>query len=196
MYFARAVGRQNDQRRLAGTHGAELGNGDLEFRKQLEQVPFEFLIGPIDFVNQEDGRARTGRIDRLEERALDEKSVAVQLTAGADAVDGVRRFENAQLDELASVVPFVNRVADVEAFVTLEAYQIGFEGPSNGARERCLADAGFTLEKKRASELQREKQRNGQASIRDVLLGRELRLEIGNGSGKNGLTPSGRSAGL
>ena len=83
MHLARAVGREDDQRRLGGPHGAELGNRDLEFREQLEQEPFELLVGAIDFVDQQDGRTRAQRIDRLQQRPLDEKRLAVELAPRA-----------------------------------------------------------------------------------------------------------------
>ena len=60
-------------------HGAELGNRDLEFREQLEQESLELLVGAIDLVDQQDGRTRAQRVDRLEQRPLDEKGLAVQL---------------------------------------------------------------------------------------------------------------------
>jgi hypothetical protein len=37
-------------------------------------------------------------------------------------------------------------VTDVEAFVALQANQVGVERSGNGGRKRRLADAGFTLE--------------------------------------------------
>ena len=58
MHLARAIGCEDDQRRLGGPHGPELGNGDLEFREQLEEESFELLVGAIDFVDEQDGRTR------------------------------------------------------------------------------------------------------------------------------------------
>ena len=37
VHLARAVRRQDDERRLVGAHRAELGNRDLELGEQLEQ---------------------------------------------------------------------------------------------------------------------------------------------------------------
>jgi hypothetical protein len=62
MNLARAIGCEDDQWRLKGPHGPELGNGDLEFREQLEEEPFELLVGAIDLVDEQDGRARAGSI--------------------------------------------------------------------------------------------------------------------------------------
>ena len=63
VHFARAVGREDDERRLGRLHRAELGNRDLKLGQQLEQKPFELLVGAIDLVDQQNGRARARRID-------------------------------------------------------------------------------------------------------------------------------------
>jgi hypothetical protein len=68
VHLARAVRREDHQWRLLRAHGAELGNRDLEFGEQLQQVAFELFVGAIDLVDQQDGRTRPGRIDRLEQR--------------------------------------------------------------------------------------------------------------------------------
>jgi hypothetical protein len=70
VHVARAVGGQDDQRRRCCAHGAQLGNRHLELREQLEQVALELLVGTIDLVDQQDGRARPGRVDGLQQRPL------------------------------------------------------------------------------------------------------------------------------
>ena len=86
VHLARAIGREDDQRRLGCPHRAELGNRDLEFREQLEEESFELLVGAIDLVDQQDGRTRAQRVDRLKQRPLDEKGLAVELAARALAI--------------------------------------------------------------------------------------------------------------
>ena len=83
VHLARPVGGEDDERRFGRAHGAELGNGDLELREQFEQVAFELLVGAIDLVDQQDGRPRPRRVDRLQQRPLDQERVAVQLAPGA-----------------------------------------------------------------------------------------------------------------
>ena len=95
-----------------GANGAELGNRDLELREQLEQVPFELFVGAIDLVDQQHRRPRARRVDRLQQRTLDQECLAVQL-----APRGVRdprspvasRMRSSS--ELPRVVPLVDRVA-------------------------------------------------------------------------------------
>ena len=66
---------------------------------------------------------------------------------GAVGVEVFRRLENAELEQLPCVIPLVERVADLEPFVALKAYQIGVEHGRGCRSERRLADAGFAFEK-------------------------------------------------
>ena len=123
---------------LVGADGAELGNRDLKLGQQLEQEALELLVGAIDLVDQQHRRARALRIDRLQQRTLDQEGFAVEFAvvraARSTVAGGV---ENAQLQQLPRVVPFVERVADVEAFVALQANQIG----ARARPRRALASA-------------------------------------------------------
>ena len=87
-------------------------------------------------------------------------------------------IEDTQLEQLAGVVPLVDGVADVEAFVALQANQFGVERGGNRCGQRGLADAGFPLEKQRASETQGQKQRDSQTLVGDVALLAEARPQI------------------
>ncbi len=137
---------------VGGPDRAELGNRDLELGQQLEEVALELLVGAIDLVDQQDRRARARRIDRLQQRPLDQERVAVELAPGAGAIQLTRGLEDAQLDELARVVPLVDGVRDVESFVALQPDQVGLERRRDGAGERRLADAGLAFEKQRPAQ--------------------------------------------
>ena len=178
MHLARPIRREDDERRLARAHGAELGDRDLKFREQFEQISFELLVGAIDLVDEEHGRTRSRRVDRLQQRPLDQKRFAVQLATGARAVDRAGGLEDAQLEELPRVVPLVHGVRDVETLIALESDEIGTERRGNGAGERGLADAGFALEEQRTPETESQEQRDREPSIGDVMLCGERPLEI------------------
>ena len=150
VHFTRAIRRKDDERRRARAHGAELGNRDLEFGEHLEQKSLEFLVGPIDFVNQQHGRPRAQRVDGLKQRALDQKGIAVELAPRARSIERVRRVENAQLEQLAGVVPLVHGVAHVEAFIALESNQIGVERGGDRRSQRGFAHAGLAFEEQGA----------------------------------------------
>ena len=54
--FARGVGGQHDAWDRHRLDRAEFGNRDLEVRQELEQERLEFLVGAVDFVDQQDWR--------------------------------------------------------------------------------------------------------------------------------------------
>ena len=163
VHLTRAIGREDDQRRLGCPQRAELGNRDLEFGEQLEEESFELLVGAIDLVDQEDGRTRAQRVDRLKQRPFDEKGLAVELPTRALPTERAGRVEDAQLEQLARVVPLVQRVTDVEAFIALKTNQIGAQRGGGRRGQRRLADAGLALEEQRPFQSEREKQRHGKA---------------------------------
>jgi hypothetical protein len=76
-------------------------------------------------------------------------------------------------------------VPDVKPFVALEADQIGVEDGGGGASERRLADARLAFQEQRPLEAERQKQRNREPAVGDVMPCGELLLEIGDRSGKN-----------
>jgi len=88
----------------------------------------------------------------------------------ARAIERVRRVEDPELEQLARIIPLVDRLPDVEAFIALKTDQIGLERRGSRRCECRLADTGLTLEKKRAIETERQKQRDGKAPIGDVMV--------------------------
>ena len=86
-------------------------------------------------------------------------------------------FETPDLEQLPRVVPFVHRVADVEPFVALKSNQLRAEHVREHFGDFGLADTGFALEKQRPAKLQRQEQRHGQVSVRDVSVPGEGVLE-------------------
>src|SRR5262245_1969785 len=107
MNLARAIRRDDDDRRLDRSHGAQLWNCDLEVRQQLEEESLELIVGAIEFVDEQDGHVARLVLQRLQERALDEKRLGEQPVGGACAVELVARFEQADLEELTRIVPLV-----------------------------------------------------------------------------------------
>ena len=166
---------------MSGANGTKLGNRDLEFRQQFEQVAFELLVGAVDLVDQEHGRLRAHRIDGLQQRPLDQERIAIELLSRRGPVDAAGGFEDLQLENLARVVPLVDGMSDVETLVALQSDQVGVEGRRHRRGERRLADAGLALEKERALQLEREEQRHGERAIGDVVLLGKAILQIGGG---------------
>ena len=55
--LAASVGREDHVRHVFGADRAELGDRHLEVGQDLEQERLEAVVGPIDLVDQQDGRA-------------------------------------------------------------------------------------------------------------------------------------------
>ena len=148
--FARGVGGQHDARDRKRRDRAEFGDRDLEVRQKLEQERLEFLVGAVDFVDQQHRRCLSP--DGAEQRPLE------QIVLGKDLrfdLGGAGASALARLDrqQLALIVPFVERRARVEPLVALHADE--FAAVQRGERlgDFGLADARFALDQKRALEV-------------------------------------------
>ena len=126
------------------------------------------------------------RINRLQQRPLDQKGVAVELLPRLGAIDAAGGVEDAQFEDLPRVVPFVDRVADIQAFVALQANQVGIECGGRGRGERRLANPGFALEEQRPLQLERQEQRHRERAVGDVVLFGEAPLKVVDGPGCHG----------
>ena len=72
--LARAVGGDDDDRRLLGLDGAELRDGDLKVGQHLEQERLERFIGAVELVDQQHRRAGSVGLQRLQQRPLDQEA--------------------------------------------------------------------------------------------------------------------------
>ena len=137
--LARPVGGEDHRRLAAGADRAELGDRDLEVGEHLEQECLELLVGAVDLVDQQhDGLVG---VDRLEQRPADQELGPEQLVLRDGAL-----LRGADVQQLARVVPLVDRVRDVEPFVALQPDQPGAGGRGQRFRGLGLADAGLALE--------------------------------------------------
>jgi hypothetical protein len=114
--LARGVRGQDNIGHRLRRNGAELRNRDLEIGQKLEQEGFEFLVRPVYFVDQQDGRLVLG--DGLEqgpfEQELPREDMAL-LLLGADLL----AFPDFDRQDLPLVVPLVKRRAGIQALVAL-----------------------------------------------------------------------------
>ncbi len=112
---------------------------------------------------------------RAQQRAPDEKRLAEQLIGGPGAIELVAGLEQANFEQLPRVVPFVERVRDVEAFVALQPDELGAQSRRQRLGDLGLADARFAFEKQRPAKLQREVDRHHERAVGDVLLSASTR---------------------
>ena len=112
-------------------------------------------------------------LERGEQRAPDEEPLVVELALeGGDASVGglTGRLGGAEVQELAGVVPFVERLGGVDAVVALEPHERPARPGRHGAGHLGLADPGVALEQQRPAEAEREEDRRGQALVGEVAL--------------------------
>ena len=162
VHVARAVRREDDDRRRAGAEHAELGHRDLEVGQHLEQVGLELVVGTVDLVDQQHRRRTLAVLDRPQQRALDEESLLVEVgleRVGAAAGRLAGRLGGAQVEQLAGVVPVVDGLGGVDALVALEPDQLAAGPGREHLGDLGLADAGLAFEQQWPLELEREEDR-------------------------------------
>jgi hypothetical protein len=81
---------------------------------------------------------------------------------------GPARLREPDPQQLAGVVPLVERLGAVHALVALQPDQRRAEARGEGARRLSLADAGLALEQQRLREPQRQEERRGEALVGQV----------------------------
>ncbi len=182
--FAGAVGGQHHRRRRLGADGPELGHGHLEVRQHLEQEGLELVVSPVDLIDQQDGAGAGphGPQQRpLDEEAGTEQRVDLRFTGAAVA-------EALQVQQLAGVVPLIQRLARVDALIALQAHQLSTAGGGQRLGELGLADAGLALQEQRPPEHRGKVHGGGQPPVGQVVLGREAGLQRGDrmGAGRLG----------
>ena len=166
--LAGAVRRDDDDRRMLRLDRAELRDGDLEVGQHLQKKGLEGLVRAVELVDQENRRSGGVGLKGLQERPLHQiafreqialERVAVHCSAGLGKPDG---------HHLPGIVPLVDGRGDIEAFVALQADEAASERSREHFRDLRLADAGFSFEKERASELQREKEHRRERAVGDI----------------------------
>jgi hypothetical protein len=136
---------------------AELGDRHLEFRQDFEQESLEFLVGAVDLVDQQHGRLRPP--DRGEQRPFEQVFLGEHLILQCRGIMAASRLDR---QELALVVPFIERMLGIDALVALQADEVAAENFGHGLRRLGLADARHALDQKRLAEPDREEHRRGQ----------------------------------
>ena len=177
--LARPVRGHDDERPPLRRDRAELGDRNLEVRQELEQERLELVVGAIDLVDQEhDGLAR---LERVEERPSQQEALGVEgLRLGGSTLLGRVRSDGtscAQVQQLARVVPVVERVVEVDALVALEPDQARAGGGGERLADLGLAHSRLTLEQQRLLERDREEDGDGEAPVGEVALARQGLLD-------------------
>ena len=145
------------------------GNRHLEVGQHLQQIGLERLVGPVELVDQQDGRPFGMRAERLQQRAADQEAFVEDVGGKLAAVVHALRLGEPDLDHLAGVVPLVDRRGDVEALVALQPDQRPLQRRGQHLGDFGLADAGLAFAEQRAAELQRKIEDRGEAAVGDIV---------------------------
>src|ERR1700730_10163870 len=141
----------------------EFGDRDLEIREQLQQKRLELIVGAVDLVDQQ--HRRFGPADRGEQRPFQQVFFGknpVLDGLGIGAVMGLDR------EQLALVVPFIERGRLIEPLIALQADQFGRVREGQRLCHLSLAAARLAFEQKRTPQQLHQRDRSREFTIGDV----------------------------
>jgi len=165
-----------------------LRDGHGVVRERLEQERLELVVGAVDLVDQQNRRHGRIVVDGREQRSTDEIAVREELIFELVGIGIGRRtggFGRSQMEQLAGVVPLVERLGRVDALVALEPNEFGTGGCADDLGHLRLAHTSLALEQQRPLEMGREEDRGGEPAVRQIIVTTELgehridRLELG-----------------
>ena len=144
---------------------AEFGDRHLKVGQEFEQERLELLVGAIDFVDQQHRRALAP--DRGEQRALEQ--IVFREDLRLDRVDaGAGAFARLDGEQLALIVPFIERRIGVEALVALHADELAAVHVGERLGDLGLADARLALDQQRALQMIHHPQRGRKIAVGDI----------------------------
>ena len=167
--LAGAIGGDDDDRRLFGANGAELGDRHLVIRQDFEKEGLEGLVGAVQFVDEEDGGLSPRPAQGVEHGPADQVFFRKDIALHGIPVDAAGSLLHADLDHLGGIVPLIDRRGDVQAFVALQADQPATERTRQHLGDLGLADTRLPLEEKRAAHLEAEIEHRRQRAFCNIV---------------------------
>ncbi len=170
--LAGAVGGDHRDRLVLGHQGADLGHRHLEVGEQLEQEALELLVGAVELVDEQHRRPLVAGVDGLQQRPLEQELLAEDVTGDPPGpLAGVAA--GLDLEQLPRVVPLVDRLAEVEALVALEADERRQERPAQDLGDLGLAHPRLALEEQRLLHPEGQEKAGRQPGVGDVVVPRQ-----------------------
>ena len=160
--LARAVRGDDDERVAARLDRAQLRDRDLEVGEELEQEGLELVVGAVDLVDQEHHRRLL--LERVEQRALEQELAAEEPALGRVGPLAAR-LGGANREQLALIVPVVERLVQVDPLVTLEADQPGARRTRQRLGHLGLANPGLPLDEQGLLEGDAEEHRRCEGAV-------------------------------
>ena len=140
------VGGQDRDRRKGRLPGAQLRDRDGRFGQQLEQERLELVVGPVYLVDEQHRGSWPGVVERGEQRPRKQELLAEQVPVGHVLVRGLGQPDG---EQLAGVVPLVERLGGRDALVALQPHQRRCRAqsprpsPPRSCRHRARLRAGW-----------------------------------------------------
>jgi hypothetical protein len=159
---------------------ADLRDRHAGLGEELEQERLEVVVGAVDLVDEQQRRPRAGVLERAQQRPADQVVRAEEVLLAQLVAAGVGQPDAQQL---AWVVPLVERLGGVDALVALEAHERRVEHRGQRLGGLRLADARLALEQQRLRQPHAEEHRRRQALVNEVVDGGQAlgqRLDVGD----------------
>jgi hypothetical protein len=115
------------------------GDGDRRLGQQLEQERLELVVGAVHLIDQQHGRARA-RVQQRGEQRPRQQVLAGEQVLVLDPLAG--RLGQPDGEQLARVVPLVQRLVGGDALIALQADQRGVDRGGQGLGGLGLAHPG------------------------------------------------------
>ncbi len=189
--LAAPVGGEHHDRRLLRDERAQLRHRHRSLAERLEQQRLELVVGAVDLVDEQHRRARAVVAHAAQDRPLHQELLAEQVRLGQRLVLGLGQPDR---EQLALVVPVVERLVRGQPLVALEPDQRRLQHPGQDLRRGRLAHARLTLEQQRQPQLEGEVDGGRQALVREVVLAVEAAAYVVRGRERAGHGPASSSA--
>ena len=151
---------------MRGTDRADLRDRHAGLREQLEQERLEVVVGAVDLVDQQHRRPRAGVLECAQERAANQIVRTEQFLL---AERRAARVGEADAQQLARVVPLVQRLRRVDPLVALQANQRRIQDDRQRLGGLGLADTRLALEQQGLRQAHAQKHRCREALVDEVV---------------------------
>ena len=167
MDFTRPVRGYDHNRRGGSGDCAKLGNADLPVRQEFEQIGFKRLISTVNLINQQDRCAARIGAQGTKQRALDQEILPKQVIRSRFPIFG-RLPLRLNFNKLASIIPFIGSLINIQPFITLKPNQITIKHMSKHFGNLGFANTSLAFKEKCPLFCQGQKQADCQSVTRDI----------------------------
>ena len=163
----------------ARLHRTDFGNRYLIVRQNFQQQRFEFVVGFVDFIDQQYRAALL--LHGLEQGSGFEKLLRIEGVAElVQALHGLRKalrslqqipeffLEHLRVQQLLAVFPFIKCLGFVQALVALQPNQGHIKQHGRGFRQLCFTHARGAFDQNRLAQLEGQKDGSGNLRAADV----------------------------